>query len=174
MSGSEPHYTQEPSYGVMDALRLVLLFYDRGPWTSSRRAEWIRISGTTEATTKVLCDHIRSALAIGARCPEGMDGGEHVWGLGVGHVLTERDIAAIQQVLGDYNDEIMEATNAFHQGRQAALMEVGGQELLDAALDADKAFVDKATAKALLTFRERAAQHRADTPAGVLTEDGDN
>lgn len=172
MSDNEPRYAQEPSYGVMDALRLVLLFHDSGPWTSSRRAEWLRIVGTTEATTKVLCDHIRSALELGARCPEAMDGGEHVYGLGVGHVLTQEDVAAIQSLLGDYNDEIMDGSNAFHQGRQAALHEVGGQELLDAVLDADKAFVDEATAKALLKFRQVAAQRRAETPAGGLTDEG--
>jgi hypothetical protein len=172
MTNREPDYTQEPSYGVMDALRLVLLFHDSGPWTSSRRAEWLRITGTTEATTKVMCDHVRSALEIGTRCPEAMDGGEHIYGLGVGHVLTEDDVAAIQSLLGDYNDEMMEGTNAFHQGRQAALHEVGGQELLDAVLDADKAFVDQSTAKALVKFRQIAAQRRADTPAGVLTDEG--
>jgi hypothetical protein len=54
----------EPSYAVADALRLVLLFHTGGDWTAERRAEWLRITGSTEATTKVLCDHVRSALAL--------------------------------------------------------------------------------------------------------------
>lgn len=61
MPDHEVNYKQEPSYEVKDALRLVLLFYTID-WTPEKRAEWLRITGTEEATTKVLCDHIRSAL----------------------------------------------------------------------------------------------------------------
>jgi hypothetical protein len=60
----EPSYTGEPSYDIKDALRLVLLFYESPYWTSEEKAEWLRITGTSEATTKVLCDHVRSALAV--------------------------------------------------------------------------------------------------------------
>lgn len=60
---SEPNYEREPSYDVSDALALVLLFYDAGDW-SKLAPEWLRIAGTREATTKVLCDHVRSALAL--------------------------------------------------------------------------------------------------------------
>lgn len=48
---------------VRDALRLPLLFHHGGPWTPEDRAEWIRITGVDEATTKVMCDHIRATLA---------------------------------------------------------------------------------------------------------------
>lgn len=48
---------------VRDALRLPLLFHHGGPWTPADRAEWIRITGVDEATTKVMCDHIRATLA---------------------------------------------------------------------------------------------------------------
>lgn len=54
----------DPSYDVIDALRLVPLFYTID-WTPEKKAEWLRITGTTEATTKVMCDHIRSAIDIG-------------------------------------------------------------------------------------------------------------
>lgn len=47
---------------LCDALRLVLLFHDGGPWTEERSAEWARITGGREATTRVLCDHVRSVL----------------------------------------------------------------------------------------------------------------
>jgi hypothetical protein len=60
----EPHYESEPSYAVADALRLVLLFHDGGEWNTEKRLEWLRITGTREATTKVMCDHVRSMLAL--------------------------------------------------------------------------------------------------------------
>jgi hypothetical protein len=60
----DPRYTSEPSTVLGDALRLVLLFHAGGPWDAERQREWLRITGTTEATTKVLCDHIRAALAL--------------------------------------------------------------------------------------------------------------
>jgi hypothetical protein len=59
----DPKYSSDPSYSVHDALKLVLLFYTVD-WTDEKKAEWLRITGTTEATTKVMCDHIRLRLAI--------------------------------------------------------------------------------------------------------------
>jgi hypothetical protein len=47
-----------PSYSTADALALVLLFYTIN-WTPEKKAEWLRITGVEEATTKVMCDHIR-------------------------------------------------------------------------------------------------------------------
>ncbi len=45
-----------------DALRAVLLFYTVGRWSDEKRAEWKRITGSDDASTKVLCDHIRTVL----------------------------------------------------------------------------------------------------------------
>jgi hypothetical protein len=61
---TEPRYEAEPSYELRDALRAVLLFHGGGEWDDAKRAEWRRITGSSEATTKVLCDHIRSALEL--------------------------------------------------------------------------------------------------------------
>lgn len=47
---------------LVRALEAVLLFYSVGPWTGERRAKWLEITGEGEATTKVLCDHIRGVL----------------------------------------------------------------------------------------------------------------
>jgi hypothetical protein len=47
---------------IDDACRAVLMFHEGGEWTAERRAEWKRITGSDEATTKVLCDHIRLVL----------------------------------------------------------------------------------------------------------------
>ncbi len=60
----DPRYTGEPSFAVEDCLMLPLLFHGGGMWDEKRRAEWLRITGTTEATTKVMCDHLRRALAV--------------------------------------------------------------------------------------------------------------
>jgi hypothetical protein len=45
-----------------DALRAVLLFFSASPWDVKKKLKWLTITGTTECTTKVLCDHIRSVL----------------------------------------------------------------------------------------------------------------
>ncbi len=44
------------------ALCAVLIFHHGGPWTADKCREWTAITGVEEATTKVLCDHIRSVL----------------------------------------------------------------------------------------------------------------
>jgi len=46
---------------LRDALRLVLLFYTT-EWTRTKQEQWRKITGKAEATTKVLCDHVRSVL----------------------------------------------------------------------------------------------------------------
>jgi hypothetical protein len=46
---------------LREALTLPLLFY--GQWTEGDVAEWQRITGSREGTTKVMCDHIRKVLA---------------------------------------------------------------------------------------------------------------
>jgi hypothetical protein len=55
------NYEAEPSYEVADALRAVLIFHSGGDWRK-RQAEWLRMTGTREATTRVLCDHVRTIL----------------------------------------------------------------------------------------------------------------
>lgn len=45
------------------AAKLPLLFHSGGGWTEAMQAEWLQITGTTECTTKVMCDYIRMALA---------------------------------------------------------------------------------------------------------------
>ena len=44
-----------------DALQLPLLFH-RGEWTNIQRTEWASITDSGEATTKVMCDHIRKVM----------------------------------------------------------------------------------------------------------------
>lgn len=47
------------------ALTLPLLFYS-APWNAENREQWLAITGEPEATTKIMCDHIRGVLNIGA------------------------------------------------------------------------------------------------------------
>jgi hypothetical protein len=49
---------------LVAALRLPLLFHSGAPWTEERRLEWRSLTGSYEATTKVMCDAIREALAL--------------------------------------------------------------------------------------------------------------
>jgi hypothetical protein len=44
------------------ALELPLLFYT-ADWSEPTMARWLEITGTTQATTKIMCDHIRKAFA---------------------------------------------------------------------------------------------------------------
>ena len=48
---------------LRDACRAVLLFHSGGEWDEERRNEWHALTGEDEATTKILCDTVRRALA---------------------------------------------------------------------------------------------------------------
>lgn len=152
-------YTKEPRWGVMESLRLVLLFHEGVPWTPGRRAEWLEIAGTEEATTKTLCDHVRAALAIGSRRPEkeGADtcAGERLHGLKAGHTLSADDERDIQTILGELHDEMTQATDAFYRIRMETIREIGGQELVEAIEAKDKALRDKLIANAMTLLEKR-------------------
>jgi len=49
---------------LREALQAVLLFYTVGDWSATKQEMWLAITGSSEATTRVLCDHIRRVLAI--------------------------------------------------------------------------------------------------------------
>lgn len=75
-----------------------------------------------------------------------------LYAFGIGRVLSEQDVADIQQVLKDYNDE-MEAHIDVHQlVRIETLREIGGSELIAAVEAKDEAIVRAAVAKALARF----------------------
>jgi hypothetical protein len=42
--------------------RAVLLFHRGGEWTADNKAEWEALTGSTEATTRTLCDVAREML----------------------------------------------------------------------------------------------------------------
>jgi hypothetical protein len=142
----EPSYDTEPTYGMRNALRLVLLFYTVGEWSRDRKEEWKRLTGTYEATTKVLCDHVRSALAVG--CVGDAQEYERIYGLPVGHVLTERDHEDIQNLLGELNDAEGNV-ESYHRGRLDGAFAAGGQEAVDKLVKSDEAFSQKMQKAAL-------------------------
>ena len=47
---------------AIDALQLVLLFHRGGAWTAQDGEKWTRITGSSLASTKSLCDHIRDVI----------------------------------------------------------------------------------------------------------------
>ena len=48
---------------LLAALEAVLLFHSGREWDATARREWLRLVGAPDATTKVLCDVARSAIA---------------------------------------------------------------------------------------------------------------
>jgi hypothetical protein len=48
---------------MYDVMRLPILFHQGGEWTKEHQAEWLWITGTTEATSRVMCDTIRALRA---------------------------------------------------------------------------------------------------------------
>lgn len=48
-----------------------------------------------------------------------------------GRVLSEADVVLIDRLLKQHDDEMNEQVDAFSSGREQALRELGGQELVD-------------------------------------------
>jgi hypothetical protein len=47
---------------VTAALEAVLLFHSDTPWDLPKSNRWLALTGTTDVTTKVLCDTVRKVL----------------------------------------------------------------------------------------------------------------
>lgn len=97
--------------------------------------------------------------------PRGIDAhgdageGERLWGLQAGHVLTDQDVADIEKLSADYNQEIEEGVEAFHKGRTDALFEIGGKDLVAAVEAKDAAFIERCTADAISLMNRRRDEH---------------
>jgi hypothetical protein len=48
---------------LLGAVTAALLFHSDSPWTPEKRTDWRELTGSDEATTKVLCDTLRAAQA---------------------------------------------------------------------------------------------------------------
>lgn len=77
-----------------------------------------------------------------------------------GRVLTDADISDLQKVLADYNDEIGDATNAYHQAREQVLREIGGDDLVKAAAESDQWQSAVALSRAFEHFHKKSAEYR--------------
>lgn len=55
-----------------------------------------------------------------------------VYELSAGHVLTSDDVKDIQSLLSELNTQEEIRADEFHKGREDALMEIGGADLLTA------------------------------------------
>lgn len=78
-----------------------------------------------------------------------------------GRVLSDADVADIQQVLNDYNDEIGSQVEHYSNARDQVLREIGGEELLQAANKADTAQGKLACERALKHYYAKAAEAEA-------------
>ena len=88
-----------------------------------------------------------------------------LYALKAGHTLTADDVADIQQVLAEYNDEIGNAADQFHNGRMDAYHDIGGEELVAAVTARDDAAVKAAADKALERFfAKQRALAKGETP----------
>ena len=82
-----------------------------------------------------------------------------------GRVLTAADVADLQKVLADYNDEIGEAANAYHNARIQVLHEIGGEALVKAAEEADEWQSSVAIGRAFEHFHRKSAEYAAKAKA---------
>lgn len=94
------------------------------------------------------------------RPPAWDDGGPYfrIYMLRVGHTLTTQDVADIQQVLQQHNDLIGEQADLLHHATEQAMLNIGGQELLDAHRSKQSARIDAIVAKALADVRTQKAK----------------
>lgn len=82
-----------------------------------------------------------------------------------GRVLSEADIADVQKVLADYNDEIGESTNAYYAARIDVLREIGGEALVQAALASDKWQSAVSLERAMVHYHRKSAEFEAKAKA---------
>jgi hypothetical protein len=82
---------------------------------------------------------------------------ERLYGLSVGHVLTDQDIKDIECLMADHNDQIGHEAEKWDQARKATLREIGGDALVAAVEARDEAVVSAAVEKAMAHFRKVSA-----------------
>ena len=75
-----------------------------------------------------------------------------------GRVLSADDIALIDRLLREYDDDMAEDVELFHNARVQVLHEIGGDELVAAAEKADFALSQVSLKKAFASYAEKAAK----------------
>lgn len=83
----------------------------------------------------------------------------YVWA--EGRVLSATDVADLQKVLADYNNECAASVNAYHEARIDVLREIGGDELVDAANKASEWQSAVSINNAFEHFHKKSAEYEA-------------
>lgn len=91
--------------------------------------------------------------------PEEIDPYWRLYAYAAGRVLSADDVADIQQVLRDYNDEIGENVDRLEAAREQVLREIGGDELVALAARADSLQSAVAVEKAMAHFARKCAEY---------------
>lgn len=78
-----------------------------------------------------------------------------------GRVLSEDDVKLIGRLLKEHDDDMAAEVDTFHNGRQQAIYEIGGQELVDLMEKADEAFTQIALKKAFAHYAAKCAERDA-------------
>lgn len=90
------------------------------------------------------------------------DGGEseRLWGLSAGHVLTDKDVEDIKNLISDYNDEIGNTIELLDNAYQQALLDMAPDKV--ALVNRVSVLEGKLSCeKALSSFYQRCAEVRA-------------
>lgn len=103
------------------------------------------------------------ALIAVVRAHDGLSGvdahgdageGERLYGLGVGHVLTEQDVKDIECLLADHNESIGHEAEKWDEARKATLREIGGAALVAAAEAHDERLIRECVERAIAKLRQ--------------------
>lgn len=100
--------------------------------------------------------------------------GERLSFLSAGHVLTESEARDLTNLLDDWNDEIGNSANVYHDGRLAGIREVGGEELVAAVVALDEARRDELVNRAMAKFRRLCAERKTEAEGDSLDRIGDD
>lgn len=85
---------------------------------------------------------------------------ERLYGLGVGHVLTEADVRDIQNLIADNNDEVGNTIEIMYNAHQQALLDAAPDKV-ELVNKIDVLTVNLAVEKALRKFDQGLAEHKA-------------
>jgi hypothetical protein len=132
---------------------------------TDRAKALIESKTANEMNVKADLDRYAEAKALIAivRAHDGLSGvdahgdageGERLYGLGVGHVLTDQDVKDIELLLADYNDALTHEAEKWDQARQATLREIGGEALVAAAAAHDQKLIDESVERVMAKFRQ--------------------
>lgn len=84
-----------------------------------------------------------------------------LYGLKAGHVLTENDVADLEALLAELNDEIGHQAEKHVQYRIATIREIGGDELVAAIEAKDEALINASVAGAMEKFRQQVSENQS-------------